>query len=337
MNSPNHKADTTILVPTRNAITNDFTEQIMRYYEKAIFVVDSFSVNINKLPTSTHRASFLLHSGKLSDALNLGAKYIQTEFVRRFDDDDIILPHDSTKSTKYLMSGMDVVADQFYELDSGRIVEPLVGFAPGHEVPSWIFLISNPIRHPGVFYRKDWICTNEYEESHAEDLALWLSTSSHSKIYMSENVSFIYKLHGDQKFRLNENYKAQNDKCFVYWLDLLHKNLGKYVAPNDAILIFSLLFNFEASSKMRRSEFDLLLNIYEYMESRILSMEDNQVSLFYRRILIVSILKILKKQTMLSQKFRLLRIFSKRINLKLTLQLCSRYIYRKQINCQTLE
>lgn len=114
----------------------------------------------------------------IASALNIGLSKAQGKYIARADDTDICAPHRLFRQVEYLErnSLVDIVGSNMLlihpngDLDQGR-------YPQNHQKITRRFLISCPIAHPTVMFRRDIIDDGfRYDERfiYCEDLEYWL-------------------------------------------------------------------------------------------------------------------------------------------------------------------
>ncbi len=135
-------------------------------------------------------------------ALNHGLSLAQGEFIARMDADDVSLPDRFIRQTRYLRSHPEIVA-------AGTQVETF-GDAPGQvwQLPTdpdllrCRLLFSNPIAHPTVLMRRDWLETTRLryraEYPLAEDYDLWTRCEPNHRLANVPETLLRYRIHRGQ-------------------------------------------------------------------------------------------------------------------------------------------
>ena len=161
-------------------------ESILRqtYKDFEFIIIDDCSTDntakiIQKYAEKDKRISFHQNEKNMGLIynLNLGFSLAKAKYIARMDDDDIAMPSRFEKQVKFLDKNPDITV-------LGTFIEPL----GDDNVSSWIDLSTpeeievsmhfyNPMCHPSVMIRKEFLVKNKLEYSkdalHAEEYDLW--------------------------------------------------------------------------------------------------------------------------------------------------------------------
>jgi glycosyltransferase involved in cell wall biosynthesis len=133
-------------------------------------------------------SKFLLSPKRgLSAALNFGLDHVTTEFVARFDADDICHPNRFELQLQFLLmnKAVDVCGSDIVIInDVDRIVAKR-GYSLSNSRILRSFLFNSPLAHPVVVFRRSLFDKYRYKESYlySEDLELFLRMRNYGVIF----------------------------------------------------------------------------------------------------------------------------------------------------------
>ena len=173
------------------------------YIDQTIIVINGYiseikskKINENLKDLKITRIDLPINIG-LSRALNLGLQKVECKWVARFDSDDICHP-DRFKNIKEIIKkqGKDfdvfgTYIEEFNLLDRTKILRKVP--LSNYEIKKRI-LLSNPLNHVSVFFRKSLIEESKDEDFYPlidgfEDYALWIKL-----IYQKAKITNIPKV-----------------------------------------------------------------------------------------------------------------------------------------------
>ena len=157
----------------------------------------------------------------LTKSLNIGLKMAKGEYIARMDADDISISHRLLRQIDFLNANENIdfcgsfvkFIGQKFALFRAIITLPITNEEIRTEM-----LISNPIAHPTIMFRKKVLIGENsllYDESvkEGQDFELWFRAISSFKFYNIEEVLLKYRISSNQvstKGRSNQNIVANN-------------------------------------------------------------------------------------------------------------------------------
>ena len=133
--------------------------------------------------------------------LNRGIEESQGKYIARIDADDMMMPNRLEKQVERMENNPSVTVCSSAAQAFG-LAEEVVGFGNGkipHPLP--LFLLGNPIIHPSVMIRKDFLTKNNLRYKHypyAEDYKLWTEIGMAGGVFDVIPTPLI-------KYRISEN------------------------------------------------------------------------------------------------------------------------------------
>lgn len=184
MNSNTPKVSVIMAVYNGETYLSEAILSVLNQTEKNfeyIIIDDGSTDDSQKIIKSFHDERIVyfkkIHSG-LVDSLNLGLQKARTEFIARFDADDICMPERLEKQLSFfeqhpenvLVGSYAVKIDEFGE-EIGTLEYPPLAWP---EIKKYS-LLHNPFIHPTVMFRRELIrIVGDYRNfKHAEDYELW--------------------------------------------------------------------------------------------------------------------------------------------------------------------
>ena len=206
-----------------NDCSTDKTQEILATYEAldARVKVHTNEVNL-RLPTS----------------LNKGISLAQGKYIARMDADDICLPKRLEKQYAFMESHPNVALSscRFMTLKNGVISSGGCGGKCDHESVKALFLVTNPILHPGIIAKADAIRGLLYDKNFTctEDMELWTRfVMAGYDIEIIPEYLMIYRLHDKQitVTTLEKQYKeviAIQKKYYKALLEPMSRNQEEF-------------------------------------------------------------------------------------------------------------
>lgn len=246
--------------------------------------------------------------------LRLGMDMACGEYIARMDDDDISYPNRFEKQIEYMDKNKDIIV-------CGTFIE-LIGDVDNNE--GWVkhsssdeieLLLNffNPICHPSVIMRKDFLKQNNinfsYDALHAEEYDLWKQIIfKNGKIANLPEVLLKYRIHKKRISQDKSTSKIQNQTA----KNVKTEMLARFFNKNDAQSIGKkiIMYPFENNDKYKL--FFILKHIYEV---------DNGVH--YSAVTVDKIIKLYcdKKFSLIDERYvyiqkLLSKIYSTKVKLK---------------------
>lgn len=138
-------------------------------------------------------------SAGLAARLNEIASLARSEYLARFDADDIMMPHRLGYQLQLLRtSRADVISGRAIVIDQEGTI-----FAETRptteEVSVESMFAATPLIHPTVFAKTEWFRSHPYDESllRCQDKALWITSSADSTILRSAERVLFYRVSRD--------------------------------------------------------------------------------------------------------------------------------------------
>lgn len=165
----------------------------------------------------------------ITNALNIGLKYCEGQFIARMDADDIAFPSRLSKQVNYLEKYPDHIAVgssiiNFDELGN----EALIPYPESNmDIISNLLLFERTMCHPSVMFRRSVVTESKLEYSqkyiHCEDMHFWYQLSKLGKLHNIQEPLIKYYRHSDQ---ISSKYSdVQLDSTERLLLDI-YKDLG---------------------------------------------------------------------------------------------------------------
>jgi glycosyltransferase involved in cell wall biosynthesis len=150
----------------------------------------------------------------ISGALNIGLKHSRSNFIARFDADDICYPHRLEKQFRFLQENPEYIlvgSDVDYILEDGDFLFSEGCIAYSHkEIMDKLYFYC-PFFHPSVMYKKEsvFIAGNYAEDAHNfEDYLLWVSMSRGGKFCNLAEALIKYRLNPDS-ITIDEKWRGK--------------------------------------------------------------------------------------------------------------------------------
>lgn len=148
-----------------------------------------------------------------TQSLNSGIEFAKGKYIARMDADDISLPQRLEKQVAFLEAHEEVVvcgADA--EIIGSN--ERFIPFFLTHEEIITSMLITNPMIHPVIMFRRSFLLENNirYNESFepAEDFELWVRIASIGKLANLPDVLLRYRKHTGQVSNTRNELQQKN-------------------------------------------------------------------------------------------------------------------------------
>ena len=150
----------------------------------------------------------------VAQALNYGLKFVDTEFVRRIDADDLWIKHELPMAIFQSNPNLAVIAGRavpFSDAPELKIIS-LPPMKSGY-ISTKHFLAGNLLSHPATYIRRDFLLeVGGYSDAcPSEDFHLWLNFLKKDKeIYFTSNPYVLYRRHPEQiSNRLNSSISSE--------------------------------------------------------------------------------------------------------------------------------
>ncbi|GAB5562287.1 MAG: hypothetical protein SynsKO_39340 [Synoicihabitans sp.] len=158
-------------------------------------------------------------NGGIVAALNDGLAQIQSPFVMRMDADDVSLPERLKIQIKYLEQNQNLAlcgSDFFPLIEGATELSSWVKFFEPEQV-SVACLFTNPICHPTVTFRRSLLPTEGYTAAypHAEDFAMWITLSEHSRITNLPDKLLKYRVHPEQVSKTDNPAQSRSTESLL--------------------------------------------------------------------------------------------------------------------------
>lgn len=140
---------------------------------------------------------------RLAKSLNRGVALACGRYVVRMDADDVCLPRRLERQVDFMerQPELAVSSCKFFYLQNGRL-KPVICRRDGcPEAVAAMFLVTDPILHPGVIARREELLTFPYDPQFTctEDMELWTRMLAAGKeIAIQNEFLMLYRLHDKQ-------------------------------------------------------------------------------------------------------------------------------------------
>ena len=195
---------------------------------------------LKEIASTDYRFKIFFKKMNLSNSLNFLIKISNTNYIFRFDADDIMNRFRIEKQLKYLLKGYDIVGSNVlvkkkYFFYTRKYPEKTTGIA-------YYSLIKNPFAHPSIAFKKNKVY--KYKDLLAmEDYNLWADciTKKLKTINIQENLT-VYRIHNYNKSKdvLNINHRKIREK--------ICKKLIKYL--NISNKFYNIVLNLNSLKKV---------------------------------------------------------------------------------------
>jgi glycosyltransferase involved in cell wall biosynthesis len=154
---------------------------------------------------------FKVYEGRglgLADDLNLGIEKAKSQYIFRFDADDIARPNRISTQIKYLKEGVHIVGGNVHYF--GSTFPRNSNFPIGSCALKFYALFRNPLAHPSVAFRRDLDLRYDSKYDGIEDYELWtrcLMAGSINIVNLKE-VLIDYRVHKNQSTKLGEKERV---------------------------------------------------------------------------------------------------------------------------------
>lgn len=155
----------------------------------------------------------------LISTLNAGMQISQGKYIARMDCDDFSLPTRFAKQVAFLESHPDVgVCGTWYQR-IGRFRKRIHRLPTSYEEIRQALLFRNPICHPSVMLRNDYLdhfnLSYDTKFIHAEDFNFWSRCSQHFPLRNIGEVLLLYRTHTNSVSNTHFCEQIQNTKCIA--------------------------------------------------------------------------------------------------------------------------
>lgn len=147
-------------------------------------------------------------------SLNRGLDEAKGKYIARMDADDISLPSRLETQVSFMESHQEVGVVSAWMKTFGQGKETVWPSPERHEEIVTKLFCNNCLWHPVALIRKNTLDENNlrYDSNHpkAEDYKLWVDIAGHKKLANIPEVLHRYRLHDQQKTRLDKKSKPKN-------------------------------------------------------------------------------------------------------------------------------
>jgi len=169
----------------------------------------------------------------LTKSLNIGLRESTGKYVARQDADDISVKNRFRVQFDYMEKNKDciVCGSNMYNFFNNQKNKKLIKFPEKDEDIKLYMFFKNPISHPTVFLRNDFLKKNKifYNESekatYAEDMVLWTEISSRAVFYNIQSPTVYHRISLQQ---ITIRKKKQSNKVLYFAIQTYYQNNKNY-------------------------------------------------------------------------------------------------------------
>jgi glycosyltransferase involved in cell wall biosynthesis len=190
-----------------NAIASIEAQSISKNLFEVVIVLDRIDVkDANSILRKFNLNYRILESSKpgIVAALNFGLDEIDSPFVARMDEDDLMMPYRLQSQLNYLESNKNVLAvgGQIQTIDESGNVLGRVAYKRIIKNKESHLLVRSPMAHPAVMFRLESVSkAGGYRDFLPEDWDLWLRLRERGDIENLAEIVIQYRVHPSQLSR----------------------------------------------------------------------------------------------------------------------------------------